>query len=679
MADELELRAKLRLTDESGDALKRAKGDLNETSHAAEDAQQHMGMLEHTLSNFAAIEIGELVHGVRELASEFLHAADQGAAADQAVAALVATAQGRGWADAHQDAEKLGDELDEIAISAHQAGPAVAEAFQTMLEISGATEEGVESATDQVQRLSQVATMLGKDVGSISKEFSMMEEGVVRTKGQLFHVLNASGIFGDNVKKAGAAWAQLTEEERLKRLNYALEQMSSQAAEATPTFAQLRTSVSDIFEVMSEKLGEPFLHALVPEMSKFSEELRAGLPAIEEFGKEMSVDVAKWVHEAAEAVQEGFDYLHTHGKEIHDTIVSAVETVKSVVEFVLDHKEALALAFGAKAGIGLAGGLLKTGSESGLGKAAVGAGQAIFAAGSAGGGIAGAGGAVAGATALGAVGAAAGAWLLAGEQLGKLFNETANDTRQTFDAVHAGMRDMASENTEWTDVETSAFERMRANLLESAQYLGEDVGAAAAFSDALERSHKAHVANMKVAEDLASMSRSFETIALANQFAFEDAKTAGEQAAAEKEQAAFDTGTGATIVDQFSSVFEALMASHDQGAQQYVAHLLGSSKNLFASFLQSAHMSDEGFAALAQALEAGGDQFADQAKAIRDLIGNKEHQKMNVHFSMPGAKVEIKQDFRDQDPDNVAIVLKRDLVNAAVNRIGSGFSMPFGA
>jgi hypothetical protein len=679
MAEDLELRAKLRITDESGDAVRRLKGDLNETGHAADEAQQHMGVLEHTLSNFAAIEIGELVHGVRELASEFLHAADQGAAADQAVAALIATAQGRGWADAHVDAEKLGDELDEIAISAHQAGPAVAEAFQTMLEITGATEGGVERASDQVKQLSQIATMLGKNVGDISKEFSMMEEGVIRTKGQLFHVLGASGIFGDNTKKAAAGWAQLTEEERLNRLNYALEQMSSKAADATPTFAQLRTSVAGIFEVMSEKLGEPFLHALVPEMSKFSEELRAGLPAIEEFGKEMSVDVAKWVHEAAEAVQEGFDYLHTHGKEIHDTIVSAVETAKSVVEFIIAHKEAIALAFGAKAGIGIAGGLLKTGSESGIGKAAIGAGQAVFAAGAAGGGIAGAGGAVAGATALGAVGAALGAWVLAGEQLGKLFSESAADTRQTFDAVRQGMQSMASENTEWSDVEVSAFERMRANLLESAQYLGEDVGAAAQFADAMERSHKAHVANMKVAADLQSMAGSFEVLAMSAQFAIEDAKNAAEMAAAEKDQATFEGGTGQMIVDQFSSGFEALMAAHDTGAQQYVAHLLGSSKNLFASFLTSAHMSDEGFAALANALEAGGEQFADQAKAIRDLIGNKEHQKMNVHFSMPGAKIDIKQDFRDQDPDNIAIVLKRDLVNAAVNRIGSGFSMPFGA
>lgn len=696
--DDLELRAKLRLTDESGEALRRVSGELEHTSSEAERAQEHMGFLEHAMSNFAAIELGELVSKVREFGSELLHAADEADAADQAVGALIATAQGREWEDAHAEAAGLREELDEVAISAHQAGPAVQDAFQTMLEITGATEKGVERASDQVLQLSQIASMLGKDVGSIAREFSMMEEGVVRTKGQLFHVLSASGIFGENTKKAAAGWATLTEEERFRRLSYALEQMSANAAKAEPTFAQIRTSVGDIFEQMKESLGAPLLRAIAPELAHVAEELREGLPAIEEFGKEMSVDVARWVHEAADAVQEGFDFIRAHGKEIHDDIVEAVEVAKDVVEWILDHKEALALAFGAKAGIGIAGGIARTAGESkpvellleGLkkiyeagaggaaGKVGAGLGQAIPGVAS-GGGIFAATGAAGGAMAIGGFAAAAGAWALAGTQLAKLFNETSADTRQTFDAVRAGMHDMAGESTEWTDVEVSAFERMRANLLESAQYLGEDVGAAAQFADALERTHHAHVANMRMAEDLASMSRSFEVLATSAQMGVDMAKTAAERAAAESEQGSFEQGTGAGIVEQFSSGFEALMRAHDAAAQEYVAHLLGSSKNLFASFLQSAHMSDEGFRALATALEAGGDQFADQAKAIRDLLGSKEHTKMNVHFSMPGAHIQIQQDFRDQDPDNVAVVFERDLKRAAMNRLGSGFSVPFGA
>lgn len=701
MSDDLELRAKLRIDDESGEALRHAAAGLEHVDSEARGAQEHMGFLEHAMSNFAAIELGEMVAKVREFGEGLLETADEAQAADQAVGALIATSQGREWADAHEEAGKLREELDEIGISAHQTGANVAGAFQTMLEITGATEKGVEAATDNVRELSGVASMLGKDVGSISGEFSMMEEGIIRTKGQLFHVLNSTGIFGDNVKKAAAGWAQLTEAQRMDRLNYALERVSKNAANATPTFAQLRTSAEGIIEQFKEGLGMPLINALVPEMNRFTQELKAGIPVFEEFGKEMSVDVAKWVHEAADAVQEGFDYLKAHGKEIHDDIVAAVDTAKKVVEFILDHREALAIAFGAKAGLGVVGGLAKTAAEGPLGKAGellMKGAEAIYAAGSkqgATGAFAGAaeaipgtgavgsalasGGALGGGLALGASAAAAGAWVFAGDQLVKLFQESSNDTRQTFDAVHAGMSSMAKENTQWTDVEVDAFDRMRSNLLESAQYLGEDVGAAAQFADALQRTHAAHVANMKMAEDLASMAGSFEVLSTSAQMDVDNAKNAAEAAAAAKEQSGFEGGIGSQVVDQFATGFQALADAHDVAAEQYVAHLLGSSKNLFASFLQSAHMSDEGFQALATALEAGGSEFADQAKAIRDLIGNKEHQKMNVHFSMPGAKIQIQQDFRDQDPDNIAIVLQRDLVHAAVNRIGSGFTIPFGA
>lgn len=696
MSDDLELRAKLRVTDESGDAVKRVAGDLQHAGQEAEKAQEHMGFLEHAMSNFAAIEMGELVNKVKEFGSELLETADEAQTADQAVGALIATAQGSEWSEAHKMAGELREKMDDIAISAHQAGGNVAQAFQTMLEITGASAAGVERATKEVKQLSQVSSMLGKDVGAVSGEFSMMEEGIVRTKGQLFHVLNTTGIFGDNIKKASAGWALLTEEQRMDRLNYALEKVSANAAKAAPTFAQLRTSAQDIIEQFREGLGMPLINALVPEMSRFTEELKAGIPIFEEFGKEMSVDVAKWVHEAADAVQEGFDYLRAHGKEIHDDIVAAVDTAKKVIEFILAHRDEIALAFGAKAGIGILGGLGKSAMEGPLGKAGelllkgaekifeVGAkqgatgllaGEAIPGVASAGNALA-AGGALGGGLALGATAAAGGAIVAAGWQLAKLFQESADDTRQTFDAVHQGMSDMAGENTEWTDVETDAFERMRANLLESAQYLGEDVGAAVRFSEALEHSHRAHVANMKMAEDLLSISKSFEMNSIANSFDAEDAVTAAQKAAADKEETDYMSGAGGQAIDTFATGFQSLTDAHDQAAANYVANMLASSKNLFAGFLQSAHMSDEGFEALAKAIEAGGEQFKDQAQAVRDLIGNKEHAKMNVHFNMPGAKITVQQDFRDQEPDNVAVVFKRDLVAAAVNRLGSSFTLP---
>ena len=100
--------------------------------------------------------------------------------------------------------------------------------------------------------------------------------------------------------------------------------------------------------------------------------------------------------------------------------------------------------------------------------------------------------------------------------------------------------------------------------------------------------------------------------------------------------------------------------------------MLGGSKNLFASFLQSAHMSDDGFMALAKAIRDGGGELADeQAKAIEGMVGKRDMGKHVINFSMPGAHIEMKRDFRDQDPDRVAVVFQEDLQALALNRVTS--------
>jgi len=680
MAD-FDVHARMTLEDDASPGLGRIKHGLDETGERAHHAGEEMGFAEHMLSNFAAIELSGVFDQVRETASEFIKVAEEAQTANEAVGALIAAVQDKGIGDAVEQAGALGDEMNEVAMRSHQAAGAVKGAFEGILEITGATEQGIAKATHQVEEMSRVATFLGKDVGAISSEFAMMEEGVVRTKGQLFRVLNTTGIFGDNIHKASEGWQKLTEEERVRRLEYALQKLNGNIADATPTFAQAKTTLGDIVEVMQEKMGAPVLAAITPELAHLADELKAGIPTIEEFGKEMSVDVAKWVHEAGDEIQHGFDYIRSHGKEIHDDIVGAVEVVKDVVDFIISHKEEIAIAFGAKAAVGLAGGVARTLGESGPGRAVIGGAGALYNAGAAGGGFMGVGGMAGGVQALGAFGAAAGAWLLAGEQLGKLYSEMEADSRKDFDAIKRGMQDMTSESTQWTQTETDAFHRMRDNLIDAAAALGEDAGAAAQYADSLEKQHGFHAKNMAMAESLKAMAGSFEVLAADAQFSVDHAKNQAEAAAAAAEQAAFGEGTGADVVNQFATGFEALRNAHDQAAMNYVGGLLANSKNLTASFLASAQLTDEGWKALADSIESGGSQFKDIAQMFRDQIkGGAEKLTMKPpNFNFSGSTFKIQQDFRDQDPDRVALQFKEDLTREATNRLGSGFSTPFGA
>lgn len=668
MADnDLDVRAKLVVDDASTSELKRIAQGHEQVGEEAKQSNQQVGFLQHTMANFAAIQLSGLIENVRQFGASFVEAASAGQDADQAIAGMISAVQGSDWASAHAQAEALGDELDEIAISAGQAGDDVGRAFNRMVEIYGATADGIAKAKEDTGSLATIANVLGKQTETIAGEFALMGEGVVKTKSQMFQLLQPTGIFGDNIKKASQLWASLTEEERARRLNFGIEQLAGQMGKANPTFHDMLTTVENIWDVTKEKLGEPVIHALVPAMQKFAATLESNLPAIEEFGKMMAVDVKAWVDEASTALQEGFQYLESHGDEIRGAIVDAVSMVKEVVSFILAHKEELAIAFGAKSALGLAGGVANaiggTGVPGMIGKGV----GALYSAGAGGAEVFGrsATGLAGGGFAVGAGLLAVTSILAAAEQAYRLQAESAADTRNDFVAIKEGMERMAATSTEWTEQEVRAFEVMRANLLDAAVALGEDVGAAAQYATALEEQTKAHVRNAEAMRDFQQIANDIQAAQDAGIESF-DAATGAFVAAADSEAAM-------QAAQQFAQAFTAAQTTHDQSSMNYLAHILSGSKALTSAFLSSASLTDQGWAALADSIEAGGSQFADIAKMFRDQIGGAQVNKkleMKQNFNFGAGSVSVKQDFRNENPDNIALIFKRDLAGGA-NRLAA--------
>jgi hypothetical protein len=44
---------------------------------------------------------------------------------------------------------------------------------------------------------------------------------------------------------------------------------------------------------------------------------------------------------------------------------------------------------------------------------------------------------------------------------------------------------------------------------------------------------------------------------------------------------------------------------------------------------------------------------------------------------MSGTKIEVKQDFRDEDPDRVAVSFERRFSRSVVDRVSSSYATPF--
>lgn len=650
----VEVKTKLTLDESAVGSLKKIRDGFDDTSDARDRAQAGFDTFKQTMSTLAAVHGPAAIAKMIGFGKSFLDAAREGDAFDQTIAGMIATMQDVPWEEARERAELYGDELDSIAIKGKKGIADVEAAFHVLNEVQGATQQGLQQSTHQLRLMVPIARVLNKPVETVSREFAFMGEGMLKAKSQLFQILKGTGIFGDNAKKAAGAWAAMTDEQRAERLNYALETVSSKLGKATPTFNDLVTTLDNVWEITKEKLGDPILAGLMPRLEKLVDGLDDAGSEIEKFARDVGTDLGQFASDTADALGEGLQYVRTHKEEIRDAIVSAMDHAKAVVEFILAHKEEIAIAFGAK----MASPLLSPAFAAGKAAFNLGAGGTSVA----GAGLSGLGGGLA---SLGAFTAAIVGATAAVDQFSSLMNEQGGslfhgEAAQGKSAIEKQMQNMlaAPDFGQWGERELKHFDTMRKNLVAYAEELGENSRAAGELADRVFDAHKAARKMVQPVDDAAA--------AFAHLF--------------KAEGGLVDVEMQNQLIGQISSGFQGAQQAQNAGAQQYIANLLAKSTALQTAFLESATLTADGFNALATLVQDQAGDFAEKLRAMGKLEGAKGGAKpMAPKISMGGGNIfKINQEFRDQDPDRVAVVFKRDVARAAFARLQASTSSPFG-
>lgn len=655
-AEDVEIRTELALVgiEEIKLQLRDVRARFNEVDKGRDEAQKGFGDwigTAHQLAGVLGTNLSSIVERVRGMGAEFLHAGSAAETGDAQVAALIATAQGKKAGDAIETAKMLGDALDDVAIKAGVSGDALGNAYQIVLERTGATENGVVRATEQIDRMATIAGKLGKDVGAIATEFAAMEEGQVRVKGQLFQLLQSTGIFGEKTKDAAKTWAALTDEKRAELLAYGLDQLSSKMAKMPPTFAQSQAAFENMIRISKEKIGEPIIRELTPALREVADEVMKLGPDLEELGSALAKEVGQGVREGGRLFRDALGWLRDHKSEIAEDLRAAAKHVKDAFEFVLAHKEEIALAFGAKAAMPLlkpAAGVVADVARSGYG----GAGGGVLGVGA--GGIGGA------ATSLGAFTAAIVGVGLAADQAARLVSEMADaeDTRL------GGLRRL----TEMA--ETGDVDRTR-RTVETMMQLDEAAGRM----------------NPKLKEFYESTIRSAERF---KGFKEDDSDRLRKQIAmGQRGTSDLDAMGGAKLgadtqkqMDQFASnqvailvnAYNQAVSMGDRNMQLLAAQAIAGGQVVGKAFLMANTEVAGGLEAMAELLMNAGPQFAGFAQQLKGKMAAPPAPKI----SMPGAKITVNQNFRKSDPDNVAIVMKRDLARQVERRTSARYSGIFG-
>lgn len=648
-----EVKARLTLEDAASATMKKISGGFGELVASEKTANDGMSAIKQSLATMAGVYLPQLTRQALDFGKSFVTAAAAGYADDAAIAALASSVQGIPYEDAIERAGAYGDQLDVIAIKSGIMSKSVGDGFQHMVEIVGASTAGLEQARDMTAQVATIAGKLNVPFEKAEAEVGFMSEGMLRARGTMAQLLQATGVFGPSLKKAAAGWATLTEEKRMEILGKGLEIASQRVGNMPRTFNQLVGSLENIAQISKEHLGEPLVDAITPELERLVHWLEENRYAVERFAKSMAKDVGHWVEVASKEIQEAFGWIVDHQKDIKDDIVAAFDHAKSVVQFILDHKEMIAAAFGAKALGPSALALAKPGASL-LGK--------VYGAGAAGVGADGLGaakltGALGGAAALGAFALAIGAATLAVDQYTKLMNETGggkSDDRLSFEAIQRRFQDMLDnpDRGVWDQAQLDQFDHMRSNLTHLAEELGENQRAAGDLADAAFAAHRAARA---MTEPI-------------------DAAAAALAAMGQNVDAEGQDKNIAVIADGFM----AAMKGQDAGTEQYIANLLGQSSALQLAFLQSSSMTGEGFDALAEIVKGQAGDFAEKLRQKADFAGDKTKPDVPKVQMNGGQTFKIQQDFRDEDPDRIAFVFERDVTRAAERRLSAVTSTPFG-
>ena len=708
MAETTEIRAKLRVDDAGSPALTKVTKGFGDTNRAAKEAQaSFVSFARQAAATAIGSNIGSMASGAKNMALSWIHAAEGPAAAKRQMTAMNMLLRDMPMDKAAHDASQLAADFRKLSLESGISGDSLRGAFSTMLEMGKGTSGEVAKAKDQMSQLAKISEVLEMPIENVAREVSFMEEGMLRTRGHMFQLLNRTGIFGSDIHKAAEEWAKLSDQERMKRIGTALEETAGRVGKLPMTWGRVTGQINNLMEGWKKDFGAPLIEAMVPELEKMVRSMGTGRGEIRHFAEEMGKDVGKWVREAAAAIEKGFAYIETHQKQIRAAIDEGVGKAKAVVEFILANKEVLAKAWGAQ--MALSNPLVRGIGGAVLGKAA----GAVM-----GGGIAAAGKAVAGGeigglvpiaaattqiVALGAAAsAAAGAWYLAYRQF-KEFQVVSGGggIRGVFDSKYReAMENKEAQRKEIERVASGANggKTNMAQLEQIAESFKRNITATGGNATDLADAQALIDHSMVVAQAAGDQLKHFEEASKGALdymssaaksvhqggvgTAFSQGKTAG-ATPFEISNAKYQQAQAAKLVSDAADSAMSALASGNTVVQKQIGDVMAGNGQMVDAFIAAGGATAEQFTALADVVQGSSVELAnklrDAAKAIEDAGSSKKGvAHAVVHNNFSGSTFKIQQDFRDQDPDRVAISFQRDLTNAITRRIGSGSSSPFG-
>lgn len=566
----------------------------------------------------------------------------------------------------------LSESFAQIADKMNPARASITQAGTSILQPLNYIEKGLQRSEGQVKQLFSDIGNAGRLVAggpdALAKSFANFSGTGAKASDPIVQMIAATGVLKGNAKQVAEQLHMLTDASAMSFAQAAIEKMAKKGRDIPPDFNQVVNQLNSIKDQFLKQFGQPILSAIVPAVERFKAVLEANAGKIEHFAKVMGVLVSKYVSEAAKKFEEGFKYIVNHADEIGKAIEKAMEFAKKTFDFILAHKEEIAAAYGASQAASLAPGAMALGKgiagvkDVGAGAAGLAAGMpAMYAAVKAFG---------ASAVGLGAFAAALGAATAVVYNFYKLMQENSyggsfgakGELMKEQDAIKETMKNMSKGGSAIIE---DQYANLKKRYVANAKELGgEGAGKdASAYADNILQNNKSVMSLMKMADEGGKF------------------LNAGGGTKLRKET---DTPEGLDkLSDQYATnivtLYNTAVAQNNTTAQKYAADIIAGSAHVQNAFVNSKAQLQGGFEGLATVLGEKGLEVTNKLKDLMDEASGKKGAtptKPVVQFN--NNTFNLNQNFRDNDPDRIALIFRQDIIKAAEGRRQSRVGGAFG-
>lgn len=277
--------------------------------------QQAMGM-------FAALQLNRLVLGLERWARSTFHVATEAEQGRRHITAMLMAASGRDYNSAIAAGQSVAEELGQIAIVAGVSGETVNRTWKNLFPSVLRAGGGIQDAVDHVKAFAQISAATGMNIERMAGEMRVFTLGAGKATGPLAMMLKNFGELDITAKE----FKRATEPERFNLLQRALGRVADQMAGVPPGFAQAAEAFRNIKDSIMDAFGKPMVEALTGSLQKINNWVQENSIRITVYARIWGRKFAEFLELAFNKVQKVFKWIY----ENWDRLMSAVKALPAI-------------------------------------------------------------------------------------------------------------------------------------------------------------------------------------------------------------------------------------------------------------------------------------------------------------------------------------------------------------